>query len=291
MDKMEALQEAAMDIQLEQEFTKIVGLAIDIGNSLAGKQNTNDNKNLIYAEGLGKKIIGHTLSAKLLINGYQLHTTEYKTAPHVDFASIFVLTRAALETYLTLNHIFIAPNSNEEHQFKFLCWDYAGYRERSKFVAKEEEHIIMKEEERIAMEKLKKEIESHTYLKNLTEWQKEAALKGDWKLKCIWLDLAKRACINEVYFTQMYKYLCGHAHTSRLSIWQVQQIKGYSAQKMQARAAIPMLMNVLSKYIYDYVSLIPELRNTINFNTTKYSSILFWKESMEKYDPNQYIPE
>jgi hypothetical protein len=44
----------------------------------------------------------------------------------VDFSSIAVIERAAIETYLTFFEVFIAPTSEDEFTFAWSLWELAG---------------------------------------------------------------------------------------------------------------------------------------------------------------------
>lgn len=87
------------------------------------------------------------MTARYLLNGYQLGIENNLFEPKVDFGSIIILTRAALETYLALNYIFIAENNHSLQDFRYLCWDLAGYLERANMPAKVDHHKQLKEDE------------------------------------------------------------------------------------------------------------------------------------------------
>jgi hypothetical protein len=266
----------SIDMILEKDFNDLIEITINVGNSLAGKPNA--TKSAIYAEGLGQKVISHVLSAKYLYGGSVLKIRGSMSKPFIDFASIFVLTRAAIETYLTFNYLFISPKSPVEHEFRLLCWDLSGCLERAKIEAKDEEHIQKKNEEAKSIIELTEIIKNHEYYKALSEYMQGRSLRGDWRLKKDWSDLALESGFKKDFFEEQYKFLCGYAHSNKLSIVQIQQTKGIDNQRLQARGFIPLLKMVLAKYLYDYVNFTPMLKEAINLSEPKYSSVILWRD-------------
>ena len=105
----------------DRDFELLIKVSIDIGNRLTNVGIPDYNNTISFAEGLGQKIINHVLSAQYLYTGYQLNLDGKLYTPKIDFASIAILTRAALETYLNFNHIFISPQNLDDHIFRFSC--------------------------------------------------------------------------------------------------------------------------------------------------------------------------
>jgi len=265
-----------MEENYELDFDLLIKAAIEIGNRLDGQKNPTERETLVFAEGLGQKIIHHTLSVRRLFEGYQLATDKHLFVKQVDFASIAILTRAALETYLTLNYVFVSTQNVDELEFRFKCWHLAGFLDRADFDPKEEEHIKLKDSEKQATDKIKLEIQRLPFFNTLSKKKKDQALKGFWRLDNPWVNLAKQSGFSEPFFRQQYKFLCGYAHSSRLSIIQIQQSKELEQQKEMAKASISVLMVVLAKFMYDYIQLIPELK-AVEKDLEAFPMISIWK--------------
>lgn len=273
---------------IEKEFDMIINASIEIGNLIIGNQISQENQFVYLAEGLGQKIINHTLTVRYLFNGYQLGNIKHLFEPKVDYSSIIVLTRAALETYLTLNYVFVAEGNEEKKQFRFLCWDLAGYIERSNFHATSIEHITRKQNEALSIESIRKHLIKNPYFNTLAISEQKKAIKGEWRLNYKWHDLATKAGFNKDYFIHQYKFLCSYAHASRLSVIQIQQSKTFEQQKEMATSAIGILMVVLAKHMHDYIEIMPLLQSKKQDMPT-YPIIDFWKTIGEKL--SQAIPE
>lgn len=265
-----------MDINYERDFDLLINISLEIGNKLQGQKIPENGQFIYYAEGLGQKIINHILTARNLFNGYQLVIGKNIYEPKIDYSSIAILTRAALETYLSFNYIFVAVQNDKEKEFRFLCWDLAGYVERSDFEPKIEKHFELKESERKVIEKLRNQLSENSIFKKLSTKNQARALNGQWRLDNSWNQLAVKAGFNKEYFRQQYKFLCGYAHSSRLSIIQIQQNKSIDQQREMAIASVGTLMVILAKHMYDYIEIMPQLID-VKQDISKYQIILAWK--------------
>ncbi len=264
------------EVNYETDFDLLIKTAIEIGNSLDGKKYVYNTNDLFYAEGLGQKIINHAITIRQLFGGYQLSIGQITYQATVDFASIAILTRAALETYLTLNYIFVAPKTPEEKLLRFQAWHLAGFLERADHIPTKQAHVDLKNKEQLEIEKLKQELNNSSYFNSLTKKQREKILTGQWRVENSWSQLAQDAGFSKRYFNQQYKFLCAYAHSSRLSIIQIQQTKEYAMKHEMAKASISTCMVVLAKFMHDYIHIIPELNGFINDSET-YPIIGMWK--------------
>ncbi|MBK7567981.1 MAG: hypothetical protein IPI31_09160 [Bacteroidetes bacterium] len=255
----------------------IINASVEIGNLMQGALIPESSHMLYYAEGLSQKIINHILTARYLLNGYQLGIENNLFEPKVDFGSIIILTRAALETYLALNYIFIAENNHSLQDFRYLCWDLAGYLERANMPAKVDHHKQLKEDEAKQIELIRNKLLINGIFQSLGPKVQKKALNGEWRLTLGWVDLATRAGINEIYFRNQYKFLCNYAHASRLSVIQIQQNKTFIQQKEMALFTVNTLIVVLAKHMYDYIEIMPAL-NVLKVKMKQYPIILFWKK-------------
>jgi hypothetical protein len=265
-----------MEANHELDFDLLLKGAIEIGNRLTGQNKPTEIEGVYYAEGLGQKIIHHCLSVRHLFKGYQLVTDAHVYGATVDFASIAILVRAALETYLTLHHVFVASKDPEELRFRFLCWHLGGYLDRADFEPQNQAQISLKESEAQAIAELRANIQLCPSFLALNSKLQKLVLKGNWRIDKVWADLAAEAGFQEAFFRQQYKFLCGYAHSSRLSIIQIQQRGDVAQQKALAKASVGVAMVVLAKFMFDYINLIPALREA-QHEFEAYPMIFIWK--------------
>jgi hypothetical protein len=92
-----------------------------------------------------------------------------------------------------------------------------------------------------------------------------------------WFELAKRAGFNEGYFRKQYMFLSSYSHSNRLSVIQIQQVKTLAEQTEMANAFVGIAMVLLAKYSYDYVQIIPPLKNKVDLASDKYRIIRIYK--------------
>jgi hypothetical protein len=275
------LKELEFDENQELDFELLIKAALEIGNSLDGQKTSIGRPNIYFAEGIGQKILSHVISAHYLSKGYPLATDKHLFVGQIDFSSVSILVRAALESYLTFNYVFVSAKGEDELTFRFNCWNLGGFIDRSDFIPTEEQHVKLKGYESEQINIIQAELQKSDTFKNLNAENKKAALNGKWKLLNSWSKLAVNAGFNKKFFDNYYKFLCSHAHSSRLSIIQIQQTKDLKTQSEMSNASIGIVMVVLAKYLFDYIHLIPEL-NHFTTDKEKYALIAEWKQIGEE---------
>lgn len=260
------------DTQQIKEFDALLNSFIDIGNQLGGVKILPGQEVLYDAEGLGKKILNHITTARFLFEGYKFKNFQ----PVIDFSSIIVLTRAAFENYLTFHYLFVAPNNEEEKRFRFLAWVIGGL-DRTKYKPAFEEDIKKWEEEVQMIEEMRKKIEDNAFFKGLHVNNQKQVLNGKWRLPG-WFELATDAGFNETFFRQQYMFLCAYAHSNRQSVLQIQQLRTLNDQREMVQGSIGILTVILAKYTYDYVQIMPTLKEKVNLNAPEYMLIRDYKQ-------------
>jgi hypothetical protein len=211
----------------------------------------------------------------MLSLGYQFEDHE----PTIDFASISILARSVLETYLTLHYLFVSPVDEDERQFKLHAW-YLGGLDRIKYKPAFSDNLKKYEEEMTRAMELREAIKQTGYFQRLNEQGKKGVLKGNWRIGA-WVDLAKKAGFDEGYFRKQYLFLSAYVHSNNLSVFQIQQIKDLDVKRQMAESFFIVPMLVLGKYAYDYVELMPGLKVKIDFNSQKYKVLLQYKNIAE----------
>jgi hypothetical protein len=277
------MQEDHNDHLQEREFDLLIDALITFGERLRGKPYAYGTKNIHLAGGLGLKILHHAISFRHLAVGYALELNGKTFDPQIDFASGFILVRAALETYLTLNHIYITPADEAEYKFRFDAWDYAGYHERLKHFPADPQFQQQYQKESAEMARLEHTLQNDLCFFRLSTGLQEKLLdKGEWRLNKAWWQLAVEAGFNQDYFNQHYRYLCGYAHSNRISVIQIQQVTDLAGQKQMLYGSMGLLMVVLAKHTYDYIHLIPELKVLVPEDDPAYRLVLQWKQIGEQ---------
>lgn len=275
-----------MKIDYKKDLNILLNYFIEIANSIKGEK-INGSKGIEFAEPIAKKTFSHISSLYSLSKGVKMILKDNSHIEFIDHSSITVLLRAALESYLTFNHLYIAPMDNSEKTFRFHCWDLAGFIERKDFKTESDWAKKRKENEiKLILEK-KEIIKDHELFLELTPKQQTQLLeKGKWKINKSWSDLAIGANLDKGFFSDLYSFLCGYAHTGRLSTLQIKQAKTLSEQHEMVKSLIGFSLVILSKQIYDYAKVIPSVFPALNSNKEGKTVSETWKEVGEHLKKN-----
>ncbi|RDI51405.1 DUF5677 domain-containing protein [Flavobacterium glaciei] len=182
----------------------------------------------VFIETLSVKILITTKSIIELAKGYTLET-ERKISPiqFLDFSSINILTRAIIESFLTMEYLFYNNLSDEEKYFRFLIWRISGYKSRQNFFAEKDKDLIRNE----IQEKLDTEINEINEL--LREAKKSKYFKGLDKNHLFKLDkygvprleswntLLNNSILKNEMFLIPYKLYSNYAHSEFISLIQL----------------------------------------------------------------------
>ncbi|MEM6846157.1 MAG: hypothetical protein AAF944_29420 [Bacteroidota bacterium] len=249
-----------MQYENHSNLTTLITHFIKVSNSIKGQNSTEQQK---YGEAIARKVFSHICSVYSLSRGHKLLLSDDSNITFVDHASMAILTRAALESYLTFNHIFIVAPTVEERLFRFQCWDLAGCVERINMkticpLDDEQRKVLGEDKERLA--KLLVAIEQIELYKNLKKGLKTNLEKyGKWRLDKSWADLVSGANFDKNYFEDTDSYLCSYAHTGRSSALQVMHAYELGSQTQLAESYLDWILVILSKFFFDYLTFIPEL--------------------------------
>jgi len=264
------------DIDHIKHLKDLMTCYINVGNYAKGKK-IKGQEGLKFAEVLAKKVFSHISSVKILFETNRVNLNDGTYLDFIDHSSIAVLTRASLEAYLTFNHIFITPENQKQSIFRYHCWDLAGFIERKDFQALNKDSKKRKEKEKeMIIDKIEL-IKSLNEFNQLPKKNQAQILKGNWKLSLSWAELAQGANFDKEYFKDIYSYLCSYAHSGRLSVLQIMQSDNKEDQKEFGSLFSVYCLIVISKFLIDYVKLVPELNN--KFESYKHEKFLatVWK--------------
>ena len=245
-----------------------------VANSLKGKKVPNER--IKFAEPLAQKAYSHIVSSKSIYNGINFKLSEKFQFNFVDFSSIAVLTRAAFETYLTFNYVFIKAKNEAEKDFRFLSWDLAGFIERESYPYRNQEQKERLEKESQLKDKCSLELEKNTVFQELKETQKKLILKGKWKLNKSWRQLAVDAGFDESTFKLLYSYLSSYAHSGRLSVLQIKEIKEIDREKKFSRMFQTINLMIIARLVVEYKELIPECQESFESNKEAETTAYIW---------------
>src|SRR6266702_5226517 len=115
------------------ESRTLLNLIVQLTNSQAGKDVPARSLWMNDAQVLALKFYYHLTSLHVLLHPVEVVMPE-GTVSHIDHSSMLVLSRAALETFLTFAHVF-GCSETDLREFRHMTWRCAGLLDRQKLQA------------------------------------------------------------------------------------------------------------------------------------------------------------
>jgi len=216
---------------------------------------------ILDAEGLAAKCLFHSSSI--------LYLSRSTTLPDIgasffDTASINVLGRAALESYLVFYYIFTEPPTVDEKRFRYSAWLLSDLMEKQKYPARSPQGKLILEGDKVTISTIKSRIVDSPFFLQLTENQQKALLcRGVWRVKG-WTDIGISAGLSEIHAKSFYKYLCSYAHAGSLSVLQIRQADTALHQRALYAASMTLVMIAIAYFIRDYSKLFTKCQEFVS---------------------------
>jgi hypothetical protein len=131
-----------------------------------------------------------------------------------------LIARAALENYLVFSHIYDAKDLKRS-EFRHTTWRMGGLMDRQQYKSNLNQNKLKQKSEAEIIVGLLARIRIDPHFKNLSKRQQAKLIEGQWRMNFQWIDLALEAGLDEHYFLNIYKHLCGYSHTAYLSTVQI----------------------------------------------------------------------
>ena len=208
----------------QDSLKTIIQTLSDLVESLAqAKVNTINWK--YHSRTLVNKIIFTSYSIIRLSEGYVMRSYKNKDLQIevTDYQSVYILTRALIENYVTLCYIYNNDLPEEEKLFRFKLWEVSGLISRQNFSGGNEDYQKKKEEEKVTIDKIMKEI---TGMEEYSRLDKNKLNKlSTYRLPRLdsWQLLIKKSNLRKEIIGNCYSLFSNYAHSEYLSIIQVGQ--------------------------------------------------------------------
>ncbi|MGV3588105.1 MAG: hypothetical protein ACO1OF_13955 [Adhaeribacter sp.] len=178
-----------------------------------------------FFETLIFKLITSSFSIVNLAKGTIIKSGKYGiNAPILDYPSIYILTRATLENFLTLDYIFFNNLSLEERLFRFKLWEVSGLLSRQNFsTLTNKEFEIQKQFEKQEIDKILAELSKMPEFTKLDKKQLRNLSRFGLPRLESWNSLILSSNLNKQQFSNTYSLLSSYAHSEYLSILQIKQ--------------------------------------------------------------------
>jgi hypothetical protein len=271
-----------MTTTFEPDYSLLLDLIADLIQSQAGKAIPSGEAWKNDAQVLGVKLHHHLLSMRVLASGSMLKTS-YGSTPFTDHASIKVLVRAALETYLVFAHLASAPTPGEGH-LRYLAWVIGGLMDRQRVHVITEEGIRVKASEGKQIETLRLELQGLQAFQRLDQKLQSKILKGEWRAGKSWADLGVEAGFHQIYFRNTYGYLCGYSHSSYISVVQVRDARLLEDQDMLTGIMMTVGMRIMALFVASYSRLFSSVSEILDRNKSALAMADKWHFTVADMD-------
>jgi AraC-like DNA-binding protein len=235
------------------DYSTLLDLFIRLVQSQAEKKIEPGEEWLNDAQTLSVKLFRHLVSMQTIAAGATVEQNKIPTIFFVDHASVKVVARAALETYLVFFYLYGSAD-RATSEFRHKTWRLAGLVDRQLFHVSTDEHREALANEKQQIDALKAEIEKAPQLQAYTLKQRAKLLEGDWRVGNSWSDLSLQAGFYEKYFKDIYGYLCGYSHSSYLSALQTGQAQTIEDQQMLTQAILSIGVFIMAHFAFSYSS-------------------------------------
>lgn len=245
------------------DFGKLLNLLILAVEAQAGLSIPKGEAWINDRQILAKMLVFNLATVQKISQGSVLDVRGQKI-PYVDHGSIKILTRAALENYLVFAHIY-GPKDLEVSKFRHDVWKYCGMLDRQKLTPITNESRGVHQAELKVIERMRSELQSHRLIQAMDRrTQKSILVDGQWKSARPWRSLAREAGMNEVYFSNIYNYLCGYSHASYAAALQVGQAASVDDQNQIGLSMLGIGNHLMAKLLELFEGLFDTAAAAIN---------------------------
>ncbi|WP_397377137.1 DUF5677 domain-containing protein [Pseudomonas sp.] len=191
------------------------------------------------------------------------------TFSFVDFSSVAVLARSALENHLIIEWLFGSHSSEEIKQFRRQLWIYGGYMSRASHKPTMEPAIEMCKQAYQQAQDMRPEIIRglETFYPAVfkdAKKKRKFVLDGHWTKVFSYQSLATDAGHHPDYFATLYASLSGHAHTNYNSVFQTATLSGLDQQLDLAKTFTILLLPMMAHTLLLYENLVPGARQALS---------------------------
>jgi len=222
-----------------EELERLLSLNFAVVDALTGKKLR--DKRLVYIDTLARKLFQHGVTAFAL---WTNHTRAKISGldfgiDFVDLASIQVLARACLETYLAFHYIYEDACDDDEFEFRYSAWMLAGFVKRESFPVLTQEAWRQVTTDATVNKRERRRIRKTARFQQLKPGTQKQVLDGrNWHPGTSLSALSERI-LGRTWGKAMYSYLSSYAHSDALSAVQMQQM--VSTDRTLGFAATTML--------------------------------------------------
>jgi len=289
---MEQIDMKQLEKDFKQQYERLLDVLFQVmyANRELSLSDISDGERLESAHTLAFKFYCHALTLLYLSNGTNQELPSLKWA-YVDFASIDVITRAALEAFLIFHHVFFVSVEQEEKDYRYLAYEADGMADRQSMIA----FIgVEKEKQRLAAEnkELSDKLALNQIFQSLSPSQKRKVFegKGMWRLNPItknllsWRDIGLKAGFSKFLASYIYSFLCASAHSTGIGIRQTFPTLNKREEEHLYAGTVAIMNVVTANLIREYCELFSKAQAVLGADSEGSSLVEEWIQSGRRLD-------
>ncbi len=242
-----------MDFQ--DEYLQMLDLMYQVAQSLKGKKHPDPRYH--DCNRLALKLFFHAATIYWLRQGTKAPVPGPGGAFFHDFASVSVITRTAVETYLTMYELFFEPVQEDEREFRHASWLLAGFVIRegvrpSSTIDGDRVAELQRE-----IEEMRRRIQRTEMFALLTDKRKRRVLKGMRASRSFEKRVRAAGFGPKTIGLIGQRYLSGYVHSDGLSAAQISGAKTAEEQIQHIEPRMSLVIMAMAKMILEYKRLFP----------------------------------
>jgi hypothetical protein len=256
------------------QYPDLLDFAYQVINSLKGTQP--DDARWVDCQRLSTKIWLHAVTINHLRGGSNVTLRDFKDGAHIkDFASVMVITRSMLETYLTLFEVFFESKDVDLLEYRHAVYQIDGFAIRENQIKRKPNAYfdiseLPKIEHQIReIEDMRDRVKKTQHYQTLDKNQRDSSLKGSLCPKRGIEVVAESAGFKSSFFQKAYVILCSYTHGDALSVAQIHDAKTDEERDAYMRLSMATAMMVLSRLILNYAEKFPQAKVIFDSNPNR----------------------
>lgn len=263
-------------IASKKTLKKVISSAIDISFLIEGIEGNRGQE--IAANFLTKNTMV-AITIWNIIDKNNVFKIDNKEINFPDFSSALVLIRSLFEGYINMYYLLIAPETEEEEEFRLNMWDRHGLLERQRMANYIGSSSDKLEYESKKINEYNKKIFDSSYFEEMSEPDKQGYKNtNNWTRKTA-LDRADIANIDRSQSEFIYKFLSNYSHSESYALMQINSVENKNiAEDLVENLPIRFTEMFLSLTINIYSKLFPEASSYLEKDESLYNIIKQWEE-------------
>ena len=274
----------------EEHLMCLMNFLVDLVEDAKGTSHSDERYQ--DAEGLALKVFYHAASALYLFRSTTLSDFPGRRISFFDPASFAVLTRAALETFLTFYLVFVHPDSDEEFEFRYFSWKRHGLLDRQDFPVFTQQGRASQSRGAEIVEEYEERLRGNPIIQRLLSQHGDRLAKETWRMdmsprirRLSWPDIGQMAGLSALLSRHAYSYLCGWAHSGSLGVGQLWQARTADSQRMLTDANFTLLKVIVANMCFACGQFLPAARPRLE-QDDRVRLARFWKEIGQELEIN-----